>query len=167
MFCLDASDEAEAAFERMLGACKVVLAWYGGVLEEGFECVPTPPMGSHIIRRRSIGDNDELDAQHHTHMANLGEFLCISVFILILIRAIGLTACFVQLFITQLESGLKGTRNQSPRASPRPCTSRTSAPTSTTGYALRTTSSTASGSAYAPASRWPSTHASPPSVSLF
>ena len=46
----------------MLGACKVVLAWYGGVLEEGFECVPTPPMGSHIIRRRSIGDNDELDA---------------------------------------------------------------------------------------------------------
>lgn len=97
MFCLDASDEAEAAFERMLGACKVVLAWYGGVLEEGFECVPTPPMGSHIIRRRSIGDNDELDAQHHAHMANLGEYLFISVFILILTRAIGLTACFVEL----------------------------------------------------------------------
>jgi len=74
VFCVDATDEAEAAFQRMLGACKVVLAWYGGVLEEGFECVPTPPMGSHIIRRRSIGDNDELDARHHAHMANLGEF---------------------------------------------------------------------------------------------
>ena len=108
MFCLDASDEAEAAFERMLGACKVVLAWYGGVLEEGFECVPTPPMGSHIIRRRSIGDNDELDAQHHTHMANLGEFFSISVFILILIRAIGVTACFVQLFMHSSKVGERG-----------------------------------------------------------
>ena len=105
MFCLDASDEAEAAFERMLGACKVVLAWYGGVLEEGFECVPTPPMGSHIIRRRSIGDNDELDAQHHAHMANLGEYLFISVFILILTRAIGMTACFVQLFMHSSKVG--------------------------------------------------------------
>ena len=89
----------------MLGACKVVLAWYGGVLEEGFECVPTPPMGSHIIRRRSIGDNDELDARHRTHMANLGEFFSISVFLLILTRAIGLTACFVQLFIHSSKVG--------------------------------------------------------------
>ena len=105
MFCSDASDEAEAAFERMLGACKVVLAWYGGVLEEGFECVPTPPMGSHIIRRRSIGDNDELDARHHAHMANLGEFFSISVFILILARAIVLTACFVQLFMHSSKVG--------------------------------------------------------------
>ena len=58
--------------DRMLGACKVVLAWYSGVLEENAsKCVPTPPLGTHVIRRRSIGDTDDADDAHRTHMANL------------------------------------------------------------------------------------------------
>ena len=70
-----ASPQASTAtgrdLDRMLGACKVVLAWYAGVLDEGHSCVPTPPLGTHVIRRRSIGDTDDLDDAHRAHMANL------------------------------------------------------------------------------------------------
>ena len=62
-----AADSAQSAgrdLDRMLGACKVVLAWYCGVFEEKSECVPTPPLGTHIIRRRSILYTDDADDKH-------------------------------------------------------------------------------------------------------